>query len=186
MGNMIAGLLGLLGSAGGIGAAAYGGSLMKDIEPDDIRNLPEMLNLQGLIDNMGSKGEGLLDMFGKENQMQKQQIMGDSADAAANQMNLLQRLDPQGSSGLIKAQAEDTINTANQQGYQNFLKQFQANQNLGSNMLNTQLNAQQNFSENIAQSYINNIQSKNVQNASLWGGLSQGLLSFVPKFEFGG
>lgn len=184
--NWLSGLLGLLGSAGGIGAAIHGGNLMEDISAKDISGLPEMEKLQELITQMGDYGKGLLDFSGKENQMQKQQIMGDSADAAANQMNLLQRLDPQGSSGVVKAQAEDTINTANQQGYQNFLKQFQANQNLGQNFLNSELNAQQNFSENIAQAYISNIQAKNMQNAALWGGLSQGLLSFVPKFEFGG
>ncbi len=114
--NWLSGLLGLLGSAGGIGAALHGGNLMENISTEDITGL----------------------------------------------------------------------NTANQQGYQNFLKQFQANQNLGQNFLNTELNAQQNYSENIAQAYISNIQAKNMQNAALWGGLSQGLLSFVPKFSFEG
>ena len=184
--NWLPGLLSLVGSLGGIGAAAYGGSLMEDITPDDIRDLPEMSKLKEMISSMSQYGEGLLDFSSKENMMLKQNIMGDTADAAANQLTLLRRADPTGSSSMLKAEAADAMNTANQQGYNAFLKQFQQNQQLGSNMLSNSMGAQQNYAENIAQSYISNIQSKNMQNAALWGGLSQGLLSFVPKFSFTG
>ena len=118
--------------------------------------------------------------------MFRKQYMQNAQDIAASQMMMNQRNMGPGMSGMVQAQGRQAYNQANQQGQQNFMNRFTKNLGTGAGMVNNATSQMGQYAENIAQSYISNIQSKNMQNAALWGGLSQGLLSFVPKFSFNG
>ena len=171
-------LMGLLASAGGIAAAGYGSSLMKKIRPDDIKR--QLKPWYTEIEGMRDQGQDLMDMDSETNQMFRKQYMGNAQDMAASQMMMNQRNMGPGMSGMVQAQGRQAYNQANQQGQQNFMNQFTKNLGTGAGMVNNATSQMGQYSENIAQSYISNIQQQNQMNASLWGGISNGLLSFVP------
>ena len=177
-------LMGLLASAGGIGAAAHGASLMKQIKPGDIRRQLKPWFTE--IESMRDQGQGLMDMESETNQMFRKQYMQNAQDIAASQMMMNQRNMGPGMSGMAQAQGRQAYNQANQQGQQNFMNQFTKNLGTGAGMVNNATSQMGQYSENIAQSYISNIQQQNQMNASLWGGISNGLLSFVPALTKAG
>tara|TARA_Y100001973_G_C5048872_1_gene256612 strand:- start:142 stop:684 length:543 start_codon:yes stop_codon:yes gene_type:complete len=173
---------GLLSGLGGVAAGAYGMSQMQQIDPTEVEDWLEPWKTK--IDDMSERGQGLMDMSSETNQAFRKQYMENAADNAANQNMLLERNMGPGMSGIMQAKSQNAMSQANQIGQQNFMNQFSKNLNTGAGMINNATNQMGQYSENIAQSYISNIQQQNMANASLWSGISSGLLSFVP--ELGG
>ena len=180
---------GLLAGGLGIWAGMEGMNQQQNIEPDEIAKMlgpwADALGWDAESESwtgggMMGQAKDFMNMGSDYNQQLRKQTLADSQDAAANQMMLAERNMGPGMSGIINAQAKAGANQATQQGQSQWLQQFYRQQGLGSNMMAQATQGMQGLTENIAQSYISNIQSQNMANAALYGGLSSGLLSFVP------
>ena len=178
-----------LAAIGGIGSAYMGANSMQDVSIGKIEGYldPWAQALGWDKDAEDWSGGGLmgqakdfLNMDSEYNQQLRQQTLGDAQDAAANQMMMTERLQGPGMSGMLAQQGKQAANQATQQGQQNWLQQFYRQQGLGSQMMNQATQGMQAYTENIAQGYISNIQSQNMANAAMYGGLTSGLLGFVP------
>tara|TARA_R110002020_G_scaffold128392_4_gene287783 strand:+ start:17848 stop:18408 length:561 start_codon:yes stop_codon:yes gene_type:complete len=178
--------------AGGLGmaAGAYGASQMQSIDPSQVQGYldPWAQALGWDSDSESWSGGGMwgqaqdfLNQGSDYNQQLRKQTIGDSQDAAANQMMLAERAQGPGTSGLIAAQGANAMNQATQQGQSQWLQQFYRQQGLGANLMSQATQGMQGYTENIAQAYISDIQQQNMANAALYGGMSSGLLSFVPE-----
>ena len=112
------------------------------------------------------------------NQTIRKETIGQAQDDAMVKLMGLERLG--GDSGVIQQKGVELANNTQITGQEQFMKNFAGNQQLGANMQVQATSGLQDYTENIAQAYINNINNENAQNAAAWGGLSQGLFSFVP------
>ena len=86
-------------------------------------------------------------------------------------------------SGVNTANATGNMWDSMFKGQQNWMNQFQNQQNLGANLMTNATNNAGQMTENIANARIQNTLNKNAVTSAAWSGLSQGLFDFVPGLE---